>query len=309
MGYHHEASHHGHDHGYKNVALQRLGWSLAITAVVMLVEAVGGWLVGSIALISDAGHMLTHAFAIGVSIFGIKVARLPACHHRTFGLLRAEVLAALINGIFLVLISVWIVIESVQRFMEPREILTAQMTLIALLGLVVNVVSIALLRGSRHKDLNIRSVFLHMIGDAVSSVALVVAAFVIRFTHWFWLDPLLSIAIAVWIVIWAAGLLKESGRVLLEMAPKDQNVHRIATAMKERFPIITETSHEHLWTITEEVIVFSAHLGIRAGALSTSQMKRWLEEVEHWLSEEFGIVESTLQVNFLDVALTPSQDS
>lgn len=287
---------HSHNHGYKSVALRRLGWSLGITAVVMVVEAVGGWLSGSIALVSDAGHMLTHAFAIAVSMFGILIARRKACHHHTFGLLRAEVLAALVNGLFLMVICVWIVVESIQRFYHPTEILTMQMLLIAALGLVVNVVSIILLEGSRHKDLNVRSVFMHMIGDAASSVGIVIAALIIRYTQWVWLDPAVGIGISALIALWAFGLLKDSTRVLLEMAPKGHNVDDITTAMRKRYPMISETSNERIWMITQEVIVFSAHLRIDPSRLPADGLNDWLEDVERWLAEEFNIAESTLQV-------------
>ncbi len=289
--------HRGHQHNYKRVALQRLKWSLAITTVVMVVEAVGGWLSGSIALVSDAGHMLTHAFAIAIAAFGIMIARRPACHHTTFGLLRAEVLAAFINGLFLLAICALIVVESIKRFIHPREILAAHMLVIAIVGLVVNGVSILLLQGSRRKDLNIRSVYLHMIGDTASSVGIVIAAVIIYYARWIWLDPALSIGIAMLIAFWALSLLKESGRVLLEMAPKGHNIGEITRAMRKRFPAIMETTNEHVWTITQDVVVFTAHLRIDADKLPIDKRREWLHEVEHWLAEEFKIAESTLQVN------------
>lgn len=293
----HQDHHHDHHHSYKEFAFKRLLASLVITVVVMLVEIVGGWLSGSIALISDAGHMLTHAFAICISLFGIIIAREPRCHHRTFGLFRAEVLAAFVNGLFLILVSVWIVYESAQRFVQPTEILTSQMFLVAILGLGVNLVSIYLLEGSRQNDLNVRSVFMHMIGDAVSSIAIVIAAMVIRLTDWVWLDPVLSIGIALWIAVWALDLLKESSRVLLEMAPKGMDVHAISEAMRRRFPVIEATQQEHLWTISEEMIVFSANLRLHQSIQTLPEIKTLLHEIEHWLEDEFGIVEATLQVS------------
>jgi cobalt-zinc-cadmium efflux system protein len=292
---HEDQTPHRHDSGYKRVAFSRLGWSLAITLTVMVIEAAGGWISGSIALISDAGHMATHAFAIGVSMFGILAARRPRCHHRTFGLLRAEVLAAFVNGIFLLLICAWIVVESVRRFLAPTEILTAHMLLVALLGLLVNLISMALLESSRHNDLNVRSVFLHMIGDAASSVAVVLAAVVIRYTHWLWLDPAVSLIIAALIAVWAIGLLRESARVLLEMAPRGRDVHQITDALQKQFPAILAIDHEHLWTITEQTVLFSAHLRVDAAQLPHSRLSAWLEEVEDWLEENHGIAESTLQ--------------
>ena len=280
---------------------------MGITGVVMLIEAAGGWISGSIALISDAGHMLTHGFAIAVSMFGILIARRPPCHHRTFGLLRAEVLAAFINSLFLLLITVWIVYEAIERFINPIEILTGQMLAVAVLGLIVNVVSIFLLESSRHGDLNIQSVFLHMIGDAASSIAIVIAAIVIQSTGWLWLDPAVSIGIALLIVIWALGLLKESSRVLLEMAPKGRNVHEISHALRERFPMIVETSREHIWMVTQEVIVFTAHLGVAPSRMTEDDQGVWIGQVKDWLAEEFHITESTLQLYSVPTEKLPNK--
>lgn len=293
-----EHQHDGHHHEYKAVTFGRLRWSLAITAVVMGVEVVGGWATGSIALVSDAGHMLTHSFAIAVSMFGILIARYPPCHHRTYGLLRSEVLAAFINGLFLIAVAAWIVFESVERLRRPTEILTGEMLVVALLGLVVNVISIVLLESSRHDDLNVRSVFMHMVGDAASSIAIVVAALAIRSTGWAWIDPAVSIAIATWVAVWAGDLLRESARVLLEMAPKGRNVHEIAEALKKRFPEVVSTSHEHLWTITPDVAVFTARLRVNPERLQREEMEPWLHEAHDWLHEAFHISESTLQVSF-----------
>ncbi|MFP4382085.1 MAG: cation diffusion facilitator family transporter [Candidatus Sumerlaeia bacterium] len=296
----HDHSHHGHSHDhtqpYKHVAMRRLGLSLTITFVVMLVEVIGGWLSGSIALISDAGHMLTHAFAIGISMAGIMIARKPRCHHRTYGLLRAEVLAAFVNGIFLLTVTAWIVYESIERFIHPEPILTGQMLAIALLGLLVNLLSIWILEGSQSGDLNIHSVFLHMIGDAASSVAIVIVAVVIRYSGWGWLDPAVSILIAMLILIWAYGLLRESARVLLEMAPRGRNVKEICVEMLRHFPEIKKTDNEHVWMITQDVIVFTAHIYLKKEK-GPADLMEWQVRVEDWLKENFDVHEATIQVH------------
>ena len=301
----HDHGHH-HGHAYKKLTVRRLGWSLAITAAAMVIELVGGLLAGSVALVSDAGHMLTHAFALGIAIAGILVARLPACHHRTFGLLRAEVVAAFVNALFLLAISVWIAVEAVHRLLDPQPILTLHMLAVALFGLIVNVASIFLIEGSRHGDLNVQSVFAHMIADAASSVAIVVAAVVIYYTGWLWLDPLVAMGISLLIVVWAFELLRESLRVLLEMAPKGRNVHDILSALREQFPAVIDTRHEHLWTITPEVVLFSAHLTVDASRLDpqAGNYQDWQDSVAAWLEENFGIRESTLQVSWKEARLT-----
>ena len=293
-GRRHDRGHHHHD--YKSATIQRLGWSLGITLGVMVVEIFGGWLCRSIALISDAGHMLTHAVALGISIAGILIARRPACHHRSFGLWRAEVVAAFVNALFLLLVTAWIVYESIERLMNPVEIQTGPMLLVALLGLLVNIVSILLLESKRHGDMNVHSVFLHMIADAASSVAIIAAALVIRYTGWVWLDPIVSIGIAVLILLWAKNLLKESLRVLLEMAPKGQDCETIANAMRREFPVILETDREHLWTITPEIVVFTTRLTVDATRLDAGDLNAFLKSIERWLAERYSINESTLQI-------------
>jgi cobalt-zinc-cadmium efflux system protein len=172
---------------YRAVEKRKLLLSLAITAAMMVVEVIGGVLANSIALVSDAGHMFTHAFAIGISLVAIQIARRPPCHHRTFGLYRAEILAAFMNGLFLLLIVGVIIYEAVLRLLQPRDVLGLHMLAIALIGLAVNVASIYILHGST-ADLNVRSVFYHLIGDAASSIGIVGAAIVIsragtRLTH------------------------------------------------------------------------------------------------------------------------------
>jgi len=284
--------------GYKGLTVRRLGISLGITLGMMVVEAFGGWLFGSIALLSDAWHMLTHGFAIAIGLFGILAARLPVCHHRTFGLLRAEILAAFVNALFLLVVTGWIVAEAISRFLRPQPIQAVQMLAVAVLGLLVNLASMFLLERSRHDDLNVQSVFLHLIGDAASSVAIVVAGVVIFYTGWVWLDPAVSLGIAVLIAVWAWRLLRDSARVLLEMAPPGRDIKEIISAMRQQFPEIAETHNEHVWTITPEVVLFSAHLTVDAEKLRPEELNGWLDAVEEWLRKRFGVSESTLEVKW-----------
>lgn len=288
--------HEEHSHSYKHHTFRKLGFSLFITVLAMMMEIAGGWISGSIALISDAGHMLTHAFAIGISMFGIWIARKPVCCHRTYGLMRAEVLAAFVNGLFLGLVSFWIIAESVERFFYPQPIMSLQMLIIAIIGLAVNIISIWLLEGSHHHDLNVRSVFLHMIGDAVSSVAIIFAALIIKVTNWIWLDPAISVFIAVWILVWAKDLLLESARVLLEMAPKGKDSKEVADGLKRQFPMIDETHKAHFWTITEDFSIFTARLRLSNKRQSIQELSFLREEMESWLRAEYGIREITLQL-------------
>lgn len=279
---------------YRAVEKRKLLLSLSITSVVMVVEMIGGILTNSIALISDAGHMFTHSFAIGISLIAIQIARKPPCHHRTFGLYRAEILAAFINGLFLILIVGIIVYEAVLRIIHPREVLGLQMFVIGLVGLAVNVASILILRGNT-TDLNVRSVFYHLIGDAASSVGIVIAAVVIFYTTWNIVDPIVSLGISALILYWAWGILKESSRILLEMAPPGLNIDVITDDLKTTFPEIEELYNVHLWAITPDMLVFSAHLKL-PNALVASDPRELLARITNHLAENYRIIESTLQI-------------
>lgn len=279
---------------YRAVEKKKLLLSLSITAAVMVVEVIGGVLTNSIALISDAGHMFTHSFAIGISLIAISIARKPPCHHRTFGLYRAEILAAFINGLFLLLVVGIIVYEAIVRIIHPREVLGLQMFVIALIGLTVNVASILILRGST-TDLNVRSVFYHLIGDAASSIGIVVAAVVIYYTEWNIVDPLVSMGISVLILFWAWGILKESTRVLLEMAPSGLDIAIIENDLKRTFPEIEHLYNVHLWAITPDMLVFSTHIKVLNGMTAADQ-ERLVSRIADHLAGRYHIIESTIQI-------------
>jgi cobalt-zinc-cadmium efflux system protein len=281
---------------YRAVEKRKLLLSLFITSVVMVVEVIGGILTNSIALISDAGHMFTHSFAIGISLIAIQIARKPPCHHRTFGLYRAEILAAFINGLFLILVVGIIVYEAVLRIIHPRDVLGLQMFVIALVGLVVNVVSILILRGTT-TDLNVRSVFYHLIGDAASSIGIVIAAVVIFYTQWNIVDPIVSLGISALILYWAWGILKESSRILLEMAPTGLNIAIIGDDLKTTFPEIEELYNVHLWAITSDMLVFSAHIKL-PNAIGASDHGELLARITTHLAENYNIIEATIQITY-----------
>jgi cobalt-zinc-cadmium efflux system protein len=291
----HDSTFSEHLFEYRSVAARRLALSLGITLVVMVVEVVGGMLTGSIALVSDAGHMFTHSFAITISLAAIVIARRPPCHHRTFGLYRAEILAAFVNGLFLLVVAALVIYEAILRIIQPQQVLGLQMLAVALIGLGTNLASIAILRGTLREDLNVRSVFYHMVADAASSVGIVAAAIIIFYTGWNVLDPLVSLGISALIVAWAWGVLKDSTKVLLEIAPTGLNVDIIADDLRNRFPEIRGVYNAHLWTITAGMIVFSAH--IQLGELDDSlEPEGLIAEVNDYLAREYGIIESTIQV-------------
>ena len=285
-----------HLFSYRTVEKKRLILSLIITVVVMIIEIIGGLMTNSIALISDAGHMFTHSFAIGISLLAIIIAKKPPCHHKTFGLYRSEVLAAFINGLFLLPIVAIIIYESILRILHPQEILGFYMLIVALIGLAVNLTSIYLLHGSKKSDLNVRSVVSHMFADAVSSIGIVIVSIIIFFTGWTILDPIVSLGIAIIILFWAIGILRESSRILLEMAPRGLNINTICDDLKSNFQEILELFNVHLWTITPEMLVFSAHLKVSDNINMFSNQDSFIAKISSYLHKEYKIIESTIQI-------------
>ena len=281
---------------YRSVEKRKLILSLSITLIVMIVEVVGGFLTHSIALISDAGHMFTHCFALGISLAAIMIARKPLCHHRTFGLYRAEIVAAFVNGLFLLFVVAIIIYEAVLRIIQPEEVLSLHMLMIAFVGLIVNLVSIGILHGSHKQDMNVRSVFYHMVADAASSVGIVIAAIVIFYTGWNIIDPLVSLGISGVIIYWAWGILKDATIILLEMAPRGLNTDIISDDLKSQFPEIKELFNVHLWTITADMLVFSAHVLLDEGDYNSVNQDNLLERISRYLSEHYQVIESTIQM-------------
>ncbi|MFX1463561.1 MAG: cation diffusion facilitator family transporter [Promethearchaeota archaeon] len=284
---------------FRSVERKRLILSLSITLIVMIVEIIGGFITNSIALISDAGHMFTHAFAISISLLANFIARKPPCHHKTFGLYRAEVLAAFINGLFLIPIVGFIIYEAILRFLNTQDIVGFYMLIVAFIGLSVNITSILILQGRKNTSLNVKSVFYHMIADAASSIGIVVAAFIIISTGWVILDPIVGLGISFVIIYWAYGILRESTRILLEMTPKGLNIDTINEDIKKNFLEIKELIHAHLWTITPDMLVYSAHIKVDESNSNMNQAVL-ISEINEFLQKNHKIIESTIQILPID---------
>lgn len=245
---------------------------LAVTALFMVVEAVAGWVSGALALLADAGHMLTDVGALALSLFTAILARRPADPRRTYGYLRWEILAALINGALLFGIAAWIVVEALGRIRNPQPVETGIFLVVASLGLIVNLGSLWLLHGVRHGSLNVRGAYLHVLGDALGSVGALTAAMIIAFTGWTVADPLVSILLSLLILIGAWRLLRESTDILLEAVPRHISLEDVRQRMMEVGGV--RAVHDlHVWTVTSGVVAMSGHavvpdLSAHPGALA-----------------------------------------
>lgn len=270
----------------------RLATCVAITAVTMVVEFVAGILTGSLALISDAGHMLTHGFSLIISYFAITLAQRPATERRTFGLYRAEILAALLNGATLLVITGFIVWYAVQRICHPVPISAGWMLVVAVIGLVVNIITAFILKESAGEDLNIKSAFLHMLGDLVSSVIVVGGALVILWTGWYPIDPILSMVVCAFILVWAYTLIRESVEILLQATPRDVDIAKIRARLS-RVGGVQLVHDIHVWAITSGLYSMSAHVQVDDMEISRSNII--LDEIGEILKKEFHIIHYTVQ--------------
>ena len=265
---------------------------LSITAVVMIAEIIGGLLANSLALLSDAGHMLTDILALGLSVVAMNFAQKPPTASKTFGFYRLEILAAFFNGLLLLFVSFYIFYKAYHRLLHPEEIKGLFMLVVATIGLFANGVGIVILRKSAHKSLNVKSAFFHLVGDTVSSGGVIVGGLLILYTGWYLVDPIISILIGILILRGAYALVMESVDIFLEAAPKDVNVEKMLDDLHE-IEGIKEIHHLHLWTITSGIYAMSAHVLIED--LLTSKSAQILNEIEKLLRDKYNIEHTTVQ--------------
>lgn len=289
-------NHHDHHHAQARAAnRRRLAWTLVLIAGYMVAEIVGGLLTHSLALLADAGHMLSDAAALGLSLFAAWLAERPPTSRRTYGYYRTEILAALANGATLVAISVYIVVEALRRMHEPPAVLGGPMLGVASGGLLVNIVALMILHRGRDENLNIRGAWLHVLTDALGSVAAMAAGALIWAFDWNWTDAVASVLIALLVVYSAWRLLAESVAVLMESAPRGVDVDAIREALLAT-PGVAGVHDLHVWTITTGLDSLSAHIVVTNGGPAIEL----LTCLRHLLHDRFGIEHVTLQIEPAD---------
>lgn len=286
------AQHHAQAHDHRGASRRALRVVLALAVGFTIVEIVGGIFTGSLALLADAGHMLFDTVAIGLALVAIALAGRPSTPRRSFGFQRAEILAAFVNGLTLVLVSGWITWEAVQRFRDPPQILGGWMLAVALAGLVVNAVSAAILMRSERKSLNVEAALRHVLADLLGSAGVLVAAVVIVVTGWTVVDPLVSLAIALLIVASAWSVLRDSTAILMEQTPSGIDADAVARAIVS-VPGVTSVHDLHVWRITSGFDALSGHVLVGRGE-DCHGLRR---EIESVLESRFEITHTTLQVD------------
>lgn len=272
---------------------KRLLFAIILTATTLVAEIVGGLWSNSLALLSDAGHVFLDLFALLLSLGAIKLAAQPASGKHSYGWHRAEVLAALINGLTVLVMAVAILYEGGKRFLSPEEVKTMPMLVIAVLGLIANLLAAKGLHGHAQDDLNVRSAFLHVLGDAAASVGVIAGALLMHYTGWYQADPLISIAIGLLIMVGAGRVLRDAVHILMEGAPRGLTVDQVADHLRSIDGVV-DLHHVNLWSICSHITAFSAHLEITPER--EAHREELLHHIEHELQKHFHINHTTIQL-------------
>ena len=281
-----------HAHEHRSESRRALAFALAITATFTVVEVVGGVLTGSLAVLADAVHMLSDNVSLALALFAAWLAGRPATLRRTYGYERAEVLAALANGVLLVALAIWIFVEAAMRFADPPEVLAGWMLVIAAIGVCANIAAGGVLWKARHASLNVEAALRHVGADLLGSVGVGVAALVVLATGWLEADPVVSVLIGVLVLVSAWGILRDTTSILLEASPKGMDTGAVGARLAGA-PGVVEVHDLHVWTITSGFPALSAHVLVRPGEDCHGRRR----ELERVLREEFGIEHTTLQVD------------
>lgn len=293
----------GHGHSHHHHATRRLAWVLALTAGFAIIEVVGGLLSNSLALLADAGHMLTDIMALALALLAAWAARRPPDSSRTYGYQRTEILAALINGVALIVIAIFILVEAWKRFAHPPEVDFRLMAGVALGGLLVNVAGLLIL-GGHGRGLNVRAAYLHVLGDLLGSVGALVAAGLIAGFGWHLADPVASVVIGCIIVVSAVRLVLASVNVLLESVPEHLDLQEVRRCLAETSGV-AEVHDLHLWSLGGETPLLTAHLVLDHSKPADAVLRLATET----LVERFGIAHSTLQIEPPDFNIVQQLES
>ena len=289
---HSHAGHHFHDHDHLRAAgRRRLKLVLGLTATFMAAEVIGGLLANSLALLADAAHMLADVAAVGLSLFALWFAQRPATPEKTYGYLRLEILAALVNGAALIVIALGIFYGAYQRLRSPEPVEGGLMLAVAAVGLGVNIAAALLLHRSAGENLNVRGAYLHVLGDLLGSVGAILAAVIILATGWVAVDPLISVLIGLLILISSWKLVRESVDVLLEAVPSHIDLNEVRRAIHD-IPGVDEVHDLHVWTVTSGFFAMSGHAVVR----DPTQYQRVLAEIHDRMHDQFGIRHVTVQL-------------
>jgi cobalt-zinc-cadmium efflux system protein len=285
----HGAGGHAHDHT-AGANAKALTWALALTLIYLVAEVVGAFVFNSLALLSDAAHMMTDVAALAIALLAIRIGQRPADDKRTFGYKRFEILAAAFNALLLFAVAIYVLVEAVQRFREPESVQSTGMMIIAAIGLVVNLISMRLLTAGKDASMNVKGAYLEVWADMIGSVGVIAGALAIRFTGWTWVDPVVAIGIGLWVLPRTWVLLRDTINVLLEGVPGGIRLPELRGAIAD-IPGVAGIHDLHIWSMATEEVSCTAHVTLGEGAVSDTVRKA----VADTLHNRFGIEHSTIQ--------------
>ncbi|MFW2094699.1 cation diffusion facilitator family transporter [Acinetobacter sp. ULE_I057] len=283
----------GHDHSHAVVTegnVKKLTFALALTSTFLIVEVIAGFITQSLALLSDAAHMFTDAAALAIALVAIKIGKLPADDKRTFGYQRFEILAALFNAMMLFVVAIYILYEAYRRFSQPPEIQSVGMMIVAVVGLVINLISMKILFSSSKESLNIKGAYLEVLSDALGSVGVIIGGAIIYFTGWMWVDTIIAVLIGFWVLPRTWILLKQSINILLEGVPEEIDIEKLRNDLLSVKGV--ESIHQlKVWAITSKNVHLTVHL-----FAPEADRNQLYQHVMEMLSHQHGITEMTLQI-------------
>lgn len=296
----HEHNHgHNHEHGHHHhhaVKGKKLAITILLNVIITAAQAAGGFFSGSLALLSDATHNLSDVIALVISWLGNKIAKKPYSEKRTFGYKRAEILAALINVVAIIVIAINIFIEGIHRFIRPVPVTGTMVIWLAGLSIVMNGLSVLLIKDGADKNINMKSAYIHLFSDMLTSIAVLIGGAVMYFTGIYWIDSIISIGIAVYLLYVSITMLLETLKILMEFAPDNLNLNNLQTELKQ-FPYITDVHHIHAWHITDNEKKIEMHI-VFDKDYRISETEKYITEIRDWLYKKYGVNACSLQAEY-----------
>ncbi|MEJ2583590.1 MAG: cation diffusion facilitator family transporter [Robiginitalea sp.] len=292
----HGHHHHHHHHDSHDLKGRNLLISIVLNVVITLSQIIGGIISGSLALLSDALHNLSDVLSLIISYIANVLARKKASSGKTFGYKRAEIIAAFVNSATLIIVAVFLIKEAIERFFNPEEIGSAIVIALSILGILANGFSVLLLRPDSDRNMNLRSAYLHLLTDMMASVAVLIGGILMYYFNWFWIDPLLTIIIALYLIFMGYDLLKDSTRVLMLFTPNTLQVQNIVQAICTLKPV-KNVHHVHIWQLNEDEVHMEAHIDFVEN-IRLSEFDQILDDIEELVYREFGINHVNIQPEF-----------
>lgn len=292
----HAGHSHGHHHHHEGNTQRNLLWTTFLNLIITVAEVIGGLLSNSLSLLGDALHNFSDAVAVFIAYLANRISKRKSTPRKTFGYKRIEILAALFNAVVLMVICIFLFVEAIKRFSNPEEVKGGLMFVVATIGLVANLIGMLLLHKDANKNLNIRAAYLHLLGDTLSSVLVIISGLLIIYKQWYWIDPLITIAIGLYILKETFDILKQTINILMQFAPDEINVFDIQKEI-EFNPHIDNVHHVHVWCLNDNQVHFECHIDLKNDLLQ-SETETIRESIDQMLHDKFGITHSTMQFEY-----------